>query len=281
MVKYKFEDLVNIAKETLPNIELLEEYHKIVGKTKKRNERRIKCRCKIDGYIFERTVNEIVNGVGCRKCADKANADRTRLNVDIVVNNLKQLNPNVLVLSNEYINARTPLKCKCLIHNEIFYNRYDDLRKGKGCHLCKGDKLSKENNAMWKGGVTPLHNYLRDKITQWKKDSLKNANYRCDITGIKDSSLIIHHLHNFSDILKETLELLDLPIYDSVNKYTEKELDNITNKCIELHYKYGLGVCLCEKEHKLFHAIYGVVNNTKEQYEEFKKNRLKELGRAC
>jgi len=56
------------------------------------------------------------------------------------------------------------------------------------------------------------------------------------------------------------------------------ELNLINYTCIELHYKYGLGVCLCEKEHKLFHSIYGRKNNTKKQYDDFKAMRLEQIG---
>jgi len=158
----------------------------------------------------------------------------------------------------------------------------DNFLKGKGCASCGGERIdySKRNyskgseNAMWKGGITPLHNYLRDKISQWKIDSFKKYNYKCDITS-KTKNKIVHHHYNFSGILKETMDTLNLPIYDVINLYTNKELENITQKCIELHYKYGLGVCLCESEHILFHSMYGSHDNTEQQYNEFKIIRLK------
>ena len=56
-----------------------------------------------------------------------------------------------------------------------------------------------------------------------------------------------------------------------ISEYSKEELNNITNLCVELHYKYELGVCLTEEEHKLFHSIYGRENNTIEQYKEFKQ----------
>ena len=46
--------------------------------------------------------------------------------------------------------------------------------------------------------------------------------------------------------------------------------------CLELHYQYGLGVSLLESVHKEFHDLYGRGDNTPEQFEEFKKMKLKE-----
>ena len=52
--------------ENAENIEILGEY--INSRTK------IKCKCKIDGYEWEATPNNLLNGTGCHKC--KSNKEK-------------------------------------------------------------------------------------------------------------------------------------------------------------------------------------------------------------
>jgi hypothetical protein len=128
------------------------------------------------------------------------------------------------------------------------------------------------NSGHWRGGLTPLHIYFRGILYEWKMDSLKAYDYKCALTKLSYKDLQIHHANeNFSDIIVETLSLLNLPIYKDMLQYTDEERSNI-NKCfLELNYKYGLGIPLNKKLHKLFHVIFGVKNNTQEQFEEFKQ----------
>lgn len=239
--KYSLEMLIEISKKLNPNIEILGEYNKIVGKNKPRNERRIKCKCRIDGYEFEKSVNELITGVGCRKCADKVNGDRTRLDVNYIKEQLREVNPMVEILSTEYINARTPLKCRCLIHDYIFESRWDDLRKGKGCKFCKGDKLSRENNPMWKASKTEEERISQRKTlkdSNWVKSIFERDNYTCQCCGKRGGNENAHHLDGY-------------------------------NWCIDKRYNIDNGVLLCEDCHKYFHHLFGYGDNTKEQYEEF------------
>jgi hypothetical protein len=60
-----------------------------------------------------------------------------------------------------------------------------------------------------------------------------------------------------------------LPLYRNFKEYSKEEIRNIENKCLELHYKYGNGVCLKNEIHELFHHTYGYSDNSKEQFEEF------------
>jgi hypothetical protein len=130
----------------------------------------------------------------------------------------------------------------------------------------------RENNYNWKGGLTPLITYFRGILYEWKLDSLKNYDYKCALTKTNDGDLEIHHSkENFSDIVYETLNKLNLPIYENMLQYSEDELNNINKTFIELHNQYGLGIPLKKDLHKLFHTIYGLTNNTEEQFEEFKQ----------
>lgn len=129
--------------------------------------------------------------------------------------------------------------------------------------------LSGDKNYNWKGGISQLSTYLRDKIRQWKNDSMINSNFKCVISGKRFDQ--IHHLIGFDSILRETLELTDLPLYSKVNEYTEEELNVLKETCIELHQRYPLGVCLTKENHSDFHNAYGYGNNTPEQFYEFYK----------
>lgn len=140
------------------------------------------------------------------------------------------------------------------------------------------DPLKKEKNGMWKGGISELHVHLRRFIKPWKDDSMKDCNYKCIVTGGKFDN--VHHLFNFSFILEETVKIVNLPVYEQINKYTNEELKLIEDTCMNLHYEYGLGVCLRKDIHKLFHDLYGYTNNNLEQFEEFKlRYRLGEFSK--
>lgn len=176
-------------------------------------------------------------------------SDTYHINKRLVVDVLCECGNKKTVLKQSLENGST-LSCGC-------YN--------KECH-------SGENNKNWKGGITSLSNHLRVIIGEWKKDTIEFYNGKCDITG--ERSEIVHHLYGLSFIIEEMLKDLNIEIKDNISCYSKEELGNIDKKCIELHYKYGLGVCLTEDLHKEFHSIYGYGNNTPQQYYEFKNNKI-------
>ena len=127
-----------------------------------------------------------------------------------------------------------------------------------------------ELNPNYKGGISSLYQELRRNIYNWKLDSMEYCNYKCIITG--DRFNAIHHLYSFDLIIQETLNELLFPLYNNISMYTQNELEMIINKCLEIHYRYGLGVCLRNDIHKLFHDNFGYGNNTPEQFNIFKEN---------
>jgi len=182
---------------------------------------------------------------------------------------------------------------------KTFYNRTWDAIKNKACKLdiCRDEetltkiksdcqigkvksdetkrKMSRSNrgsnNCNWKGGLSPLHPYFRGILYEWKIDSLKKYDYKCALTNENNGDLQIHHIkENFSDIIIETLNILNLPIYQDMLNYTDEEIIKINKTFLDLNYKYGLGIPLRKSIHKLFHILYGLKNNNEKQFEEFK-----------
>lgn len=79
---------------------------------------------------------------------------------------------------------------------------------------------------------------------EWCYKVKEKANFTCDCCGKRDGGhLNSHHLDGYH-----------------WNKEGRTSVEN--------------GICLCESCHKEFHHIYGTRNNTKEQYIEFKENKL-------
>lgn len=115
-----------------------------------------------------------------------------------------------------------------------------------------------------------LAKYIRGNIQQWKKDSMKECNYKCIFTGSKNFQ--IHHLYGVSNILNDIMTQNNFPIYDNFSDYSVHELDEILNAFIIEQNKYPLGVCIEKNIHILFHSLYGQYYNTPEQWYQFEKD---------
>jgi hypothetical protein len=102
-----------------------------------------------------------------------------------------------------------------------------------------------ENCHLWKGGITPINYKIRNSFESrmWRKLCFERDNYTCKKTGIRGGQLHCHHIESFS-------------LYP------------------ELRFDVNNGVTLSKEAHKEFHAIYGNKNNTREQFEEFMKERI-------
>lgn len=235
---------------------------------------KMRFKCLICNDIFESNWNNIKSGKGCRKCSYvRRGNNRKKYDTLSIKTQLKTITPFIEILG-EYVSYHTPISCKCLKHDVEWEASWANLKKGKGCVKCGLEKNIKENHFNWKGGITPLHNHLRWTIKDWKVASFKKYNSTCDITGLKSDSNIIHHLYGFEYIIKETLNMLNLPLHNDINGYTTDELNSIESLCLKLHFKYGLGVCLTNDIHKEFHHLYGYGQNTPTQYCEFKNKKL-------
>ena len=222
------------------------------------------CSCGKEDTI---TFGAFKRGLRCKTCSNNKSSRNLPYTIEFIDYYFTYL--DMKLLSNIYVNSQTELKYVCTCGNVAFTN-FARITMGHRCEKCAISRRSGEKNHMYDEGQTPLVIHLRDRIGQWKRDSMKLSNYKCTITG--KSFDVVHHLYGFNLILKETMNILNLKYYDEIDRYTKEELINIEKICFELHYKNGLGVCLVVPIHKLFHSrdLYGIGDNTPEEFEEFK-----------
>ena len=98
----------------------------------------------------------------------------------------------------------------------------------------------------------------------------KMCKYQFVLTGKSFDE--IHHIHGFRLIFDEALSNVKIDDRESIDDYTDEELNVVLNEFKRVQSLYPLGVCLCKEVHKLYHHIYGYGNNTKEQWDEFEQN---------
>jgi hypothetical protein len=193
------------------------------------------------------------------------------------INSIFAKNGYKLIEGQKYINGVQKLKYLCPEHGEQEIS-LSSLLNGHQCTKCAYEQNGRdrlgEKHPMWRGGLTELKIHLRQYISPWVSDSMKSCNYKCVITNER-KDWEVHHLVSFNTIMYETLEYLRLEPKQYLSDYTYNELNLIDSKCLQLHYKYGLGVCLEKSIHALFHLEYGKGDNTPEQFEEFKERYLK------
>jgi len=148
-------------------------------------------------------------------------------------------------------------------------NGNDKFCSSKCSQISQMIKFKGENNPNWQGGITQLYEFLRRSLLQWKNDSIINCNYKCVLSGDRFND--IHHLYSFESIIKDTLLETNLELKSNISHYSQDELLLLSDKCLEIHYRHPLGVCLKQNIHILFHNLYGYKNNNEKQFEEFKQ----------
>lgn len=224
-----------------------------------------------NGHEYVTSIQNIKSSkYKCKRCADEKKSIEKRTSGNIVIESFinKGLIPKFNVEFYKNANQKLPYICKKHISEGVKYTTYDGLKRGFFvCKSCYIEHNRAENHWNWSSGVTCLSDHLRTVILDWKKESIKQSNYRCVITG--DDFNVIHHLYSFDNILKDTLKNTGIDLRREISDYTDSELKIIEKECIRIHSE-KIGVCLRSDIHLLFHDVFGYGNNTPEQFEEYK-----------
>lgn len=187
-------------------------------------------------------------------------------------------NCTLLTDIRDYRDYNSLLTYKCNTHNTIFSTSLRYFKRNKfNCPLCYKESITNSNCRLYKDGTTKVKKLFRKAVNSWRLDSLKAANYRCDISNTAARTLEVHHLvKSFDAIFYEVFAELGIPIKINIEDYTIIELFTIEKAIKEKHYHYGLGVVLTKELHQKLHAIYSTKFNIGEQeYIEFKTSILK------
>lgn len=223
------------------------------------------------GKIHQMTFNCFQIGQRCSCEAIKRQGSAcSKKSYEKMLNFMNSIGFQFISFEGDEFKFRSTITYSC--PNEHIETRpYSSLWRGKNCTICTKEenkiKYSKENSSNWQGGLTELKTYLSKFITQWKKDSMENSNYKCIISGKRFED--IHHIQSFNLLLKESLEELNFELKNTIGEYDSDQITLLVNKLIEVHYCYPLGVALTKKWHNKFHKIYGMGDNTPDQWNDF------------
>ena len=128
MLRKTHEQFIAEMNEVNKNIEILTKYEKCSIK--------VKCRCKICGFEWWSTPDNLLQGKGCKECHfNKLKFLQTKSHEQFV-KEVYEINKNIEILNN-YTGAKNKVECRCLLHNERFSMTGEHLLRGEiGCKEC-------------------------------------------------------------------------------------------------------------------------------------------------
>jgi len=223
------------------------------------------------GHIYSIRFGGFVMGRRCPICAKEKVINFHKLSFEEILNDMKEHNLEFIDFPNGYKNVESHIRYVCE-NGHITDKMLMSFRRSNRCKLCVREERRQailgKGHHNWKG-TGKLRVLLMKDIGEWKKESMKNCDYKCVITH--GSFTHIHHLYSFNKIINEALIDLGLIKKVKTGDYSQEELLSIVSKVQELHKKYPLGICLRKDVHRLFHKIYSTTNFTPENFYDFKQ----------
>lgn len=193
------------------------------------------------GHHCKISWNSWKAGHRCKQCSKLSRANKLRLDIKFIRKELAK--ESYELLTKIYTGVHQKLKYRCP-KGHYWSITWSDWKSGARCRFCYLESIRGKKNPRHYSNLTNRNIYnKRDcpEYKEWRASVYKRDNYTCQICGKKGGKLNAHHLESFS-----------------------------SNKVLQLVESNG--VCMCEPCHKEFHRLYGYGNNTRKQFEEFKKN---------
>lgn len=100
--------------------------------------------CILHDIFWETKPSRVLDCHGCKQCKiEKFKMSNTK-SQDEYIEEVKLKNPNIEVIG-KYVDAKTKILHKCLIHNVIWNAIPTNILKGCGCRKCMEDKIRNKN----------------------------------------------------------------------------------------------------------------------------------------
>lgn len=110
-----------------PNIELLESYKNLTT--------RMKCYCHKHNIITNKTMQEILDGQGCKECGKEKLSSLKTLSLEAAQQKVNIQNPHIKLI--EYCGHKNDVKCFCTKHQFYFTKKLNTLiYSHSGCPTC-------------------------------------------------------------------------------------------------------------------------------------------------
>lgn len=108
-------------------------------------EKEVTMICKKCGQEITRKAKYFLEGHGCPKCSFEEQLKKQRKPFSVFKQEIDKLyNNSYIIDESTYINAKTPVKITCKIHNKDFWKTPHKLLQGDGCPICHESKLERE-----------------------------------------------------------------------------------------------------------------------------------------
>lgn len=150
------EEFKNRINRIHPEIIFLTEY--VNAKT------RVKCYCNICKHTWNVLPDSLSQGCGCPNCANIRKRTQKLKTHESFTRELNAINPQIKVLG-KYVNAKTKIRCLCLIDGYEWYATPDNLLRGYGCPKCAGRTKTTESFIQEMASINPFIEILGEYKT--------------------------------------------------------------------------------------------------------------------
>ena len=227
------------------NIEILEQY--------KGSKIKIKCKCRIDNYIWYPTPHDLLDNCGCPICGEKSKIEKNTKTHEEFIQEFYKKNKNAenIEILEEYKGANIKIKVRCKIDDYKWEVIPNSLLRDTGCPKCYGRILSTHEEFMERFYKKNKNAENIEILGEYKNNKTK-IKCRCKIDEYEWSATP----HSLLDG-KTGCPKCAGKIKDKTTKYFIQEMKKI-NDDIEILGKYkGTGVkikCRCKIDNHIWYA---------------------------